>query len=173
MAIFIILDFEIILASPVVTNIRVQFPADMTAMSSSEALKRIWEVVLENIAVIVPVIAFIWLSVIGGIIMSGVILTCKNITGTLGFFANILLLAIGAAFLFTGSYISQALSMVAKLSHYAVPALLPGICMLVVGVLGILHLCKCFKARGKVCNRIEFVPTNPMPRAGLTPRIIC
>jgi len=120
-------------------------------MSSSEALDHIWAQINDNIAIVVPAVIFVWLSMITGIIMSGVVLTCKNITGTFGFFANILLVGIGVGFLFLGSFISQVLSLTAKLWLYSIPALLPGIAMLAVGVMGMLHLAPCIKTRDKIC----------------------
>ena len=124
-------------------------------MNSEEALAFIWEKINEHFYIVVLVVIFIWLSIILGIIMSGVVLTCKNITGTFGFFANILLVAIGVGFLFLGSFISQVLSLTAKLWLYSIPSLLPGIATVTVGVMGMLHLAPCIKARGKVCRYVR------------------
>jgi len=132
-------------------NLRVLFPTEMTSMSSSEALEFIWEKINEHVFIVVPIVIFIWLSIFIGIIMSGVVLTCKNITGTFGFFANILLVAIGVGFLFLGSFISQVLSLTTKLWLYSIPSLLPGVATVIVGVMGMLHLAPCVKTRGKIC----------------------
>jgi hypothetical protein len=132
-------------------DLRVQFPTDMTSMNSKMALEFMWEQINEHIYIVLPTIIFIWLSIFLGIIMSGIVLTCKNITGTFGFFANILLVGIGVGFLFLGTFISQVLSLTAKLWLYSIPALLPGISMLTVGVMGMLHLAPCVKTRGKIC----------------------
>ena len=133
-------------------------------MSSSEALEFIWEKINEHVFIVVPIVIFIWLSIFIGIIMSGVVLTCKNITGTFGFYANILLVAIGVGFLFLGSFISQVLSLTAKLLLYSVPSLLPGIATITVGVMGMLHLAPCVKTRGKVCRLISICALKAMFR---------
>ena len=124
-------------------------------MSSSEALEFIWKKINEHVFIVVPIVIFIWLSIFIGIIMSGVVLTCKNITGTFGFFANILLVAIGVGFLFLGTFISQVLSLTAKLWLYSIPSLLPGIATVTIGVMGMLHLAPCVKTRGKVCRYVR------------------
>jgi hypothetical protein len=69
-----------------------------------------------------------------------------------------LLVAIGVGFLFFGSFISQVLSLTAKLLLYSVPSLLPGIATITVGVMGMLHLAPCVKTRGKVCRLISICP---------------
>lgn len=140
-----------ILFESVWDQIRVQFPAEMTGLTAKKALAQIKAAIEGNLHIVAPSIAFVWLSIIGGIIMSGVVLTCRNITGTLGFFTNVLLLAIGAGFLFIASYISNALSLTTELWVYSIPTLVPGIAMLSVGFMGILHLSKCVKTRGKIC----------------------
>ena len=127
-------------------------------MNSKVAWAHILENITEHFYIVVPVVIFICLSIILGIIMSGVVLTCKNITGTFGFYANILLVAIGAGFLFFGSFISQVLCLTTKLWLYSIPSLLPGVATVIVGVMGMLHLAPCVKTRGKVCRLISICP---------------
>merc|ERR1739848_930682 len=80
---------EVLLES-VWDKLRLQFPADMVQLNSREATEHIKAFILENLTIFVPILVFIWLSVILGIIFSGVVLTCKNIAGTLAFFTSIL-----------------------------------------------------------------------------------
>lgn len=132
-------------------NLRVQFPAEMTGMDAKRATEHIESEISNYAGIIWPVIIFIWLSVVGGIVMAGFLLTCKNITGTMGFFTNILLLGLGVVFLVTGSFVSQILSLTEKLWAYTIPILLPGIFMLTIGFLGNFHLFPCIVTSGKIC----------------------
>jgi len=131
-------------------KLRTKVPAEMTGLSSKAAIAYIEKFLNDNLVYFLPAFIFVWLSVIGGVIVSGVKLTCRNITGTLDFFASILLLLVGSVFLFVGSFISRIFSTSSKLYIYSLPALLPGICMLVSGVIGVVHLCKCVTTRGKI-----------------------
>jgi len=132
-------------------KLRVQFPADMVKLSSEQALEHIKAVFFDNLVIFVPIIVFIWLSIILGIIFSGVVLTCKNIAGTLAFFTSVLLIGCGGLFFYYGGFMSTILSLSTNLWAYSIPTLLPGIAMVTVGVMGILHMCKCVRTRGKIC----------------------
>jgi len=69
-------------------SIRTQFPTSMIGMTSAQAWDQILVVLEKNAMFIIPVVVFIYLSNIVGIVVSGVVLTCRNIMGTMSFFCQ-------------------------------------------------------------------------------------
>ena len=134
------------------TFVRTQFQSNWVGLGATEAYIEIKAWLDERMIYVIPIVAFIFLSLIAGIVVSGVVLTCRNIMGTMSFFANILLMGISAIFFVLGSIISRVLQNTPSLWTLSIPTFVPAIVLLAVGVMGVLHLCSCVKTKGKVCE---------------------